>query len=71
MDVVKAVETYVSKMISSPNAIKVLLLDSHTVRLITFIFIMSLIPHLDTYCIFGIDTEYAAFSASILDRQNQ
>lgn len=32
MDVVKAVETYVSKMVSTPDAIKVLLLDSHTVR---------------------------------------
>ena len=32
MDVVKAVETYVSRMISNPNAMKVLLLDSHTVR---------------------------------------
>lgn len=32
MDVVKAVETYVTKMVSTPNAIKVLLLDAHTVR---------------------------------------
>lgn len=32
MDVVKAVETYVTKMVSTPNAMKVLLLDSHTVR---------------------------------------
>lgn len=31
MDVVKAVETYVSKMISMPSSMKVLLLDSHTV----------------------------------------
>jgi hypothetical protein len=31
MDVVKAVETYISKLIDTPNAIKVLLLDSHTV----------------------------------------
>ena len=30
MDVVKAIETYVNKMVSTPNAIKVLLLDTHT-----------------------------------------
>ena len=32
MDVVKAVETYVTRMVSEPSAMKVLLLDSHTVR---------------------------------------
>ena len=32
MDVVKAVETYITKMVSTPSAMKVLLLDSHTVR---------------------------------------
>jgi hypothetical protein len=32
MDVVKAVETYIIKMVSVPPAMKVLLLDSHTVR---------------------------------------
>ena len=32
MDVVKAVETYITKMVSTPNAMKVLLLDTHTVR---------------------------------------
>lgn len=32
MDVVKAVETYIVKMVSVPPAMKVLLLDSHTVR---------------------------------------
>lgn len=31
MDVTKAVETYIDKMISNPATIKVLLLDSHTV----------------------------------------
>ena len=31
MDVVKAVETYITKMVSVPNAMKVLLLDTHTV----------------------------------------
>lgn len=32
MDVVKAIETYVNKMVETPSAMKVLLLDSHTVR---------------------------------------
>ncbi|KAJ7928017.1 Sec1-like protein [Mycena leptocephala] len=31
MDVIKAVETYVSKLVSTPTSMKVLLLDSHTV----------------------------------------
>jgi hypothetical protein len=31
MDVLKAVETYIAKMVSVPSAMKVLLLDSHTV----------------------------------------
>ena len=32
MDVYKAIETYITKMVSTPNAMKVLLLDTHTVR---------------------------------------
>ncbi|KAL5524559.1 VPS45 [Sanghuangporus sanghuang] len=35
MDVVKAVETYVTKMVSTPNAMKVLLLDSHTTPIVS------------------------------------
>ncbi|KAJ7069672.1 Sec1 family-domain-containing protein [Mycena amicta] len=35
MDVVKAVETYVSKLVSTPNAMKVLLLDSHTTPIVS------------------------------------
>lgn len=38
MDVVKAVETYITKLVSTPSAMKVLLLDSHTVRVLTFRF---------------------------------
>ena len=34
MDIVKAVETYVTKIISTPSAMKVLLLDGHTVGLL-------------------------------------
>jgi hypothetical protein len=32
MDVFKAVEMYIIKMVSEPSAMKVLLLDTHTVR---------------------------------------
>ncbi|KAI5118702.1 hypothetical protein M0805_003358 [Coniferiporia weirii] len=35
MDVVKAVETYVTKMVSTPSAIKVLLLDAHTTPIVS------------------------------------
>ncbi|KAI0304470.1 Sec1 family-domain-containing protein [Multifurca ochricompacta] len=35
MDVVKAVETYITKMISVPSAMKVLLLDSHTTPIVS------------------------------------
>lgn len=37
MDVVKAVETYVTKLVSVPNSMKVLLLDTHTVRSVTYL----------------------------------
>lgn len=47
MDVFKAVETYITKMVSTPSAVKVLLLDSHTVRfhsfLATLIILISLL----------------------------
>ncbi|KAJ3834993.1 Sec1 family-domain-containing protein [Lentinula raphanica] len=35
MDVVKAVETYVSKIVAEPSAMKVLLLDSHTTPIVS------------------------------------
>ncbi|KAJ7212004.1 Sec1 family-domain-containing protein [Mycena pura] len=35
MDVVKAVETYISKLVSTPSSIKVLLLDSHTTPIVS------------------------------------
>ncbi|KAI0074122.1 Sec1-domain-containing protein [Panus rudis PR-1116 ss-1] len=35
MDVVKAVETYITKMVSVPNAMKVLLLDTHTTPIVS------------------------------------
>ncbi|KDQ62502.1 hypothetical protein JAAARDRAFT_121394 [Jaapia argillacea MUCL 33604] len=35
MDVVKAVETYITKMVSSPSVMKVLLLDTHTTPIVS------------------------------------
>ncbi|KAH7105143.1 Sec1-like protein [Auriculariales sp. MPI-PUGE-AT-0066] len=35
MDVVKAIETYVTKMVSTPSSMKVLLLDSHTTPIVS------------------------------------
>ncbi|KAG6332811.1 hypothetical protein ID866_6275 [Astraeus odoratus] len=35
MDVVKAVETYISKLVSTPSAMKVLLLDGHTTPIVS------------------------------------
>ena len=55
MDVVKAVETYITKMVSTPSSMKVLLLDNHTVRslilasLTASTFPTYLCPNVDTY----------------------
>ncbi|KAK7469403.1 vacuolar protein sorting-associated protein 45 [Stygiomarasmius scandens] len=35
MDVIKAIETYVTRMVSEPSAMKVLLLDSHTTPIVS------------------------------------
>ncbi|KAI0695976.1 Sec1-like protein [Cytidiella melzeri] len=35
MDVVKAIEAYITKMVSTPNAMKVLLLDTHTTPIVS------------------------------------
>jgi hypothetical protein len=43
MDVVKAVQDYISKIVNGTAGIKVLLLDSHTVRL--FVMMLSVDSH--------------------------
>jgi hypothetical protein len=67
MDVVKAVETYVTKLVSSPSAMKVLLLDSHTVcHLLTFASSKDVYAvALDTYRFSGFDAVNATFSSSL------
>lgn len=73
MDVVKAVETYVTKMVSTPNAMKVLLLDAHTVRLMfprfEYMPVSDVIsdPHRVSVCY----TKHAFVSSSLPDRQNR
>lgn len=75
MDVVKAVETYVNKMVSTPDAIKVLLLDSHTVRRTRRCVQVTaankqFAVNTDTNSILCIDTEHLTFSSGILNGQN-
>jgi len=68
MDVVKAVETYITKLVSTPSAMKVLLLDTHTVR-----FSSSLLPCIDiplvvlpdADCLSCLDTVDALIASSL------
>ena len=71
MDVVKAVETYITKMVSTPNAMKVLLLDSHTVSLLHLTAPTEPTMTPDTNRISCVDTINTAFSSSILDGQDR
>lgn len=41
MDVLQAVKTYATKMVSNPNAIKVFLLDTHTTPIVSLAFTQS------------------------------
>lgn len=53
MDVVKAVETYITKLVSVPSAMKVLLLDTHTVGLLVSVDMLKITLFLDTHRLFG------------------
>lgn len=57
MDVVKAVETYVTKMVSTPNAVKVLLLDSHTTPVVSLTTTQSTLLSYQVYLIDRIDNQ--------------
>lgn len=67
MDVVKAVETYITKMVSTPNAMKVLLLDTHTVRLLNYHCGMNAEAGyaIDTNCVPRVDAVYATVASSL------
>ena len=72
MDVVKAVETYVTKMISTPHTVKVLLLDTQTVRQLAHLSAMVDVDQLsDTYCFFIYDPKHSLGTASLFDRQDR
>lgn len=78
MDVVKAVETYVTKLISVPSAMKVLLLDSHTVCPSTSFRIYKQNPRLtehvtilDPHRIAGFHAICAPVAASVPHRSNR
>jgi len=71
MDVVKAVETYVNKMVATPSTMKVLLLDTHTVcsKLLsqhwTPSMLSSIFLRTDTYCLSVGDTVHIAVTPSL------
>jgi len=74
MDVVKAVETYITKLISVPPSMKVLLLDGHTVRGLVYDsesgYVTESYP-LDTNRIPVFHTVNAPISSGLPDRQDR
>jgi hypothetical protein len=74
MDVMKAVETYVNKLVSTPSAMKVLLLDSHTVRIKSLVWNVRgiLAPfRLDAYSVPCFDTVLFALVSSLPNGSNR
>ena len=67
MDVIKAVETYITRMVSEPSAMKVLLLDTHTVRasLLLLRYAVTKVPCIDSYCISGVHTVDTTIAPSV------
>ncbi|KAF9049477.1 Sec1-like protein [Hymenopellis radicata] len=57
MDVVKAVETYVTKLVSEPSAMKVLLLDSHTTPIVSLASTQSVLLSHQVYLTDRIDNK--------------
>ncbi|KAF8501044.1 Sec1 family-domain-containing protein [Russula emetica] len=55
MDVVKAVETYITKMVAVPSAMKVLLLDSHTTPIVSLASTQSILLSHQVYLTDRID----------------
>jgi hypothetical protein len=68
MDVVKAVETYISKLIAVPSAMKVLLLDTHTVCMSMALELGSqAFSTSDANCFVGFNTVDSAITPGLLD----
>ncbi|RXW22499.1 hypothetical protein EST38_g3391 [Candolleomyces aberdarensis] len=57
MDIVKAIETYVNKMVSTPSAMKVLLLDSHTTPIVSLASTQSVLLSHQVYLTDRIDNK--------------
>ncbi|KAF5360755.1 hypothetical protein D9756_004715 [Leucocoprinus leucothites] len=57
MDVLKAVETYVNKLVSTPSAMKVLLLDSHTTPIVSLASTQSTLLSYQVYLTDRIDNK--------------
>jgi hypothetical protein len=71
MDVVKAVETYITKLVSTPSAMKVLLLDTHTVRPLRQLLCNnpnSLFSIADAHRFTCLHTIYPTFTSGLPDR---
>jgi hypothetical protein len=70
MDVVKAVETYVNKLVSTPSSMKVLLLDTHTVRPDFFLLrrnATTISSFIDPHCLTSSHTVNTVIAPSLLD----
>ncbi|KAK0188075.1 Sec1-like protein [Armillaria mellea] len=57
MDVVKAVETYITRLVSEPSAMKVLLLDSHTTPIVSLASTQSILLSHQVYLTDRIDNK--------------
>jgi len=71
MDVVKAIETYVTRMVSTPSAMKVLLLDSHTVRIFFGHIHRKHNFATDTYRLLGVNPVNAPVPSSLSNGPNR
>jgi len=73
MDVIKAIETYVTRMVSEPSAMKVLLLDSHTVRKLDSSLLATELKAFsqDTYSVPGVNAVNITLSSSLSHRPHR
>lgn len=73
MDVIKAVETYITKMVSEPSVMKVLLLDTHTVRVQSLVIrsLLTIFLYIDSYCISRVHTIDPTIAPSVPNRPDR
>jgi hypothetical protein len=66
MDVIKAIETYVTKLVAEPAAMKVLLLDTHTVRhRLSASLIKQIQYSIDAHSFFSIHTIHTSLASGL------